>query len=282
MRPRFDTHVHVWGDGVEHAFAPLGDLVPPASTATVDELLDEGAHGLLGVLAIQPSQYGYHHDYLLKAASVRKAGSPEIRIMPLVDPESTPAAEVRRLAELPAVAGVRVVARGSRGVEAFDLAAVAGFWQMADELDLTVGVLLEAERLADLHEVMRAFPSLVVIVDHVGRLDPGSTAQLASLLALAERPGVHIKLSALDALSHELAPHRDMSPIVESVLAEFGVSRCLYGSDWPHRRAFGGYYGAPDALLAAVANRDEPDATVRGLDATAMRVLGFGQEPLSR
>lgn len=281
MRPRFDTHVHIWGDGIKHAFAPLGGLAPPASTATLNELLDEGGRDLMGILAIQPSQYGHSHDYLFEAASAQEANSPELRVMPLVDPRLTSTAEVKRLATKPSVAGVRVVARGRRGANALDSTAVASFWQMAEESALPVGVLLDAERLGGLHMILDAFPSLLVIVDHVGRIDPASAAQLTSLLALAERPGVYIKLSALDALSREAPPHRDMGPVVDSVLTVFGADRCLYGSDWPYRRGFGGYRDAPEALLRAIARLDEPDAIVRTLDATAVRLLGFARTPLS-
>ena len=92
------------------------------------------------------------------------------------------------------------------------------------------------------------WPSTVLILDHFGFFRQPATGGLAgaaassasndeeawtALLALAELPSVHVKLSALFRASAELPPHRDLLPRVAALLRAYGPTRLLWGTDFP-------------------------------------------------
>lgn len=90
--------------------------------------------------------------------------------------------------------------------------------------------------------VLERQPELRLLVSHLG-LPPAfatapavETAQqaLKDVLALARFPGVHVKLSGFYALTQPgyEYPHRAAWPYVETLVAAFGSTRLLWGSDF--------------------------------------------------
>jgi len=90
--------------------------------------------------------------------------------------------------------------------------------------------------------VLERHPELRLIVSHLGlppaveQVPTETTVRqaLRSVLALAKFPGVRIKLSGFYALTKPGYdyPHRAAWPYVEALLADFGSSRLLWGSDF--------------------------------------------------
>jgi predicted TIM-barrel fold metal-dependent hydrolase len=87
-------------------------------------------------------------------------------------------------------------------------------------------------------EVVRRHPELVVIVDHLGMrqnptfgLDSPPMRDLPSLLALAEHPTVHVKVSGVPTLSAQGYPFDDLWEGLDQVIAAFGAQRLMWGSD---------------------------------------------------
>ena len=88
-------------------------------------------------------------------------------------------------------------------------------------------------------DVLRRHPELRLVISHLGL--PGvihgeneAEAALASVTALAQYPGVRVKLSGFYALSdpgHDY-PHRNAWPLVQRLLDLFGPRRLLWGSDF--------------------------------------------------
>jgi L-fuconolactonase len=90
--------------------------------------------------------------------------------------------------------------------------------------------------------VLEKLPQLRLLVSHLGL--PGATdmpldaatarARLAHVLALAQYPGTHVKLSGFYALTrpaHDY-PHRAAWPYVQALVEDFGTQRLLWGSDF--------------------------------------------------
>jgi predicted TIM-barrel fold metal-dependent hydrolase len=87
-------------------------------------------------------------------------------------------------------------------------------------------------------EVVRRHPELVVIVDHLGMrqnptfgLDDPPLRDLPRLLALAELPNVHVKVSGVPTLSSTGYPFEDLWDGLDQVLRAFGAERLMWGSD---------------------------------------------------
>ncbi|MCL4299732.1 MAG: amidohydrolase family protein [Anaerolineae bacterium] len=90
--------------------------------------------------------------------------------------------------------------------------------------------------------VLERYPELRLLISHLGLPPAVSTAPdaaaarqaLKDVLALARFPGVHVKLSGFYALTRPgyEYPHRAAWPYVEALLAAFGSTRLLWGSDF--------------------------------------------------
>jgi L-fuconolactonase len=94
-------------------------------------------------------------------------------------------------------------------------------------------------RLDDGTEVVRRNPDTVIVIDHLGLLQPNEPpplaepwADLPKLLALAAYPNVRVKISGACTLSREPFPYNDIWDPVLRIIDSFGIDRCMWGTDW--------------------------------------------------
>ena len=94
-------------------------------------------------------------------------------------------------------------------------------------------------RLDDGAEAVRRNPDTVIVIDHLGLLQPNEPPPLAApwadlpkLLALAAYPNVRVKISGACTLSREAFPYDDIWDPVLRIIDAFGIDRCMWGTDW--------------------------------------------------
>ena len=94
-------------------------------------------------------------------------------------------------------------------------------------------------RLDDGAELVRRNPDTVIVIDHLGLLQPNAPPPFAEpwkdlpkLLALAQYPNVRVKISGACTLSHEGYPYNDIWEPVLRIIDAFGIDRCMWGTDW--------------------------------------------------
>jgi L-fuconolactonase len=120
---------------------------------------------------------------------------------------------------------------------------VAGVNALA-ELSLPFDACVREHQLRELAELADRAPTVVIVLDHLGKPDirrhaaaaqPRSThAWFADLASLAQRENVVVKLSGLATeADHGQWRERDIEPYLTHAIEVFGPERCLYGSDWP-------------------------------------------------
>jgi L-fuconolactonase len=91
-------------------------------------------------------------------------------------------------------------------------------------------------RVEAVEPVVKAFPDLTVVIDHMGvagpphQHDPWWKA-IPTTIGLAGYPNVHVKLSSAPVFSRERLPFRDVSPQMIDLVNAFGSQRILWGSD---------------------------------------------------
>jgi len=271
-----DTHVHVWStDLLRYPFGPHDGLTAPTNACTPDDFLTDAAGAdVRKVLLIQPRVYGYDHAYLFDAGAALHG---QARVMPLVNvTRSTSTEDMRQLAARELTAAVRVVALGAAPAHWLCSPEAHQAWETAAQLDLPVGLLVDPHQLAFVAQVAAEHPALTIIIDHMGRCVPALQQEYAPrLCALAAHPNVHIKVSAVDSLSHAEFPHPDMWTLIADLYREFGASRLIWGSDWPHIRRHANYDHSYTAIRHALAGASE-----RHLDeiftTTAARLFRLG------
>ena len=88
-------------------------------------------------------------------------------------------------------------------------------------------------------ELVRRNPDTVIVIDHLGLLQPYEPpipadpwAELPSLLALAAYDNVRVKISGACTMSHQPFPYNDIWGPVLRIIDAFGLDRCMWGTDW--------------------------------------------------
>jgi L-fuconolactonase len=109
------------------------------------------------------------------------------------------------------------------------------YWPVAVEQQIPV-MIWAPEQLDEVAKIADRYPSLKIIVDHLGLFveDKGLatvSGVIKELLPLASRSNVAVKASALPAHSAEAFPFRDLHQAVRDVLVAFGPDRVFWGSD---------------------------------------------------
>jgi L-fuconolactonase len=94
-------------------------------------------------------------------------------------------------------------------------------------------------RLNDGTELVQRNPDTVVVIDHLGLLQPNEPPPLAEpwadmpkLLALAAYPNTRVKISGACTLSRGPYPDNDIWDPVLTIIEAFGIDRCMWGTDW--------------------------------------------------
>lgn len=240
-----DPHVHVWTHDAKYPYPdprPAEVPPPPADDALPETLLAlMQANGVHHTVIVHVIYYGYDGRY---AADVVRAHPRHFAGVCRVDP---------RAADAPAQLARWVREYGYRGVRLSPSAGPAGDWindrkrmdaifAKAAELEVPLCILCPASRLVDVDRVIeRHAESLDVCIDHMADCALDDDAGLASLLTLAARPRVYLKLSHLWSLSREAYPYRDTHPRVRRLYDAFGRERLMWGTDWPGVEQFCGY-----------------------------------------
>ena len=133
------------------------------------------------------------------------------------------------------------------------------------------GNLAAFAELADRH------PNTQLVVDHLGLRQPFEPqrpfAELDDVLALARFDNVAIKISGACTLSREPFPYADIWAPLARLFEQFGIDRCLWGTDWTRAVAL----LTPDQAVAAfrVADRlsDRERAALMG--GSLVRIYGW-------
>ena len=110
--------------------------------------------------------------------------------------------------------------------------------------------------LDDVPELARSFPSLTIVIDHLGK-PPLGTAEMArwgvGIRAAADSPNVAAKISGLNTALRR--PDWDADDLREAVTVAvecFGPERLLCGSDWPVALLNGSYARVWDETVHVV------------------------------
>lgn len=106
------------------------------------------------------------------------------------------------------------------------------------------------------HDVVRAHPDTVFVVDHLGLWSPPLTPdgidpfdEIEQVLALATYPNVVVKFTGVPSLSREAYPFGDVWAPAHRYLDAFGPGRLMWGSDFTRCRTLHTYREGIDFLL---------------------------------
>lgn len=100
---------------------------------------------------------------------------------------------------------------------------------------MPIMVLIDPEQTGSIDRIAERHPGLKLVLDHLcipARLkDEAAFAGLDKVLALAKRPNIAVKATALPRYSTEGYPYRNLHPHLHRVYDAFGPKRVFWGSD---------------------------------------------------
>ena len=136
------------------------------------------------------------------------------------------------------LAGLRIFTGGStKDFDPSELENPKSFkvWEMLDELRLPMCIQTGPIGLPQVRMLAEKFPTVNIILDHLGRpdvLDGPPYANAASLFALADLPNIYLKLTPriFGDVKKEKASAETFFP---RVVKTFGASRLAWGSNFP-------------------------------------------------
>jgi predicted TIM-barrel fold metal-dependent hydrolase len=241
-----DSHLHVWSD--DESRYPFGEVSRPASGdgASV-ELLNEhmAKAGVDKAVIVQPIHYLYDNRYVAECLA-RFPG--RFAAVALVDPTDAEAPDnLEELVLEKGFGGMRL--HLSRQADPAALAALDQdrLWRRVEELNVCLIVLGKAAELPALEPIVGRFPGVNVVLDHLGGPPVGEEPPhplLGNVLRMAKYPNVYVKVSNMNRLSRLPYPHRDTHDMVRRIYDAFGPERLMWGTDFPHVLAAGGYLPA--------------------------------------
>lgn len=241
-----DTHTHFYDptrpEGVP--WPPPNDplLHRPVYPAEFEQLARP--HGVTGTVVVEASAWYQDNQWLLDLASQ----NPTIRgVVGNVRPGRPEfVGELTRLAEQTLFRGIRI---GVWDKPSNNAALLRDLRSLAD-LNLTLDVLTDPDRLPEVAGWAKAVPPLRIVVDHCAnvavRSAPPPPAWLAGVQACARHPNIYMKVSGLvegTGRNDGSAPSDPSfyQPTLDAIWDNFGPERVIFGSNWPVSARFASY-----------------------------------------
>jgi predicted TIM-barrel fold metal-dependent hydrolase len=223
-----DTHAHIFERGLP--LAANSRYVPTYDARLPDYLAQLDAHGTTHGVLVQPSFLGTDNRYLLAAL---KQQPHRLRGIVVVEPTIT-AGELAAMA----AAGVVGIRLNLVGLPLPDLkhAPWPEFLERLRQLRWQVEVQREARDLPLILPLLLE-AGVNIVIDHFGRPDPKLGIEdlgFRYLLSVASSRRVWVKLSGAYRNGAQGVGDAIARAAVPLLRKNFGTSRLLWGSDWPH------------------------------------------------
>ena len=267
-----DSHHHLWdlgavsypwleARGVERFF---GDPTPIQRDYLISEFAgDAAAQGFGGSVHIQVGAA----DPLAEARWIQSvcdnnADWPMVQVAFCDLASADLGRQLDDLQALPSVRGVRQIIGRAPGEDAVtgtnDLLESPDFLYGLKEVGargLSFDLQLIPELMPATARLLEQVPDTKVALCHAGsphdRTPAGIAAWAQALNALSDLPHVTCKLSGLGMFQHDWTTE-DFRPLVETCLDQFGMTRCMFGSNFPVDSLYSDYATLAGALRALV------------------------------
>ena len=271
--PVVDTHLHCFAgkDDVQFPYHPDGPY-QPAEAATPDHLLRCMADaGVDYAVVVHPEPYQDDHRYLehclavgrgkLKGTCLFFAGRPDTE------------RRMRDLAKRVPLVAARVHAYNPDRLPPFGKPELRHLWKLAGDLGLAVQLHFEPRYAPGFEPYIKDFPSVRVLVDHLGRPFQGTPREHAAVVAWSKYDNVVMKLSSVP--DRRTYPHRDPAGVVKQLADTYGADRLMYGGGYSSTSTGATYRAERERVAGFLAHLPAADRT-KVLGGTAAKLFGFG------
>jgi L-fuconolactonase len=246
-----DAQVHAYER--DHPARPwVNVLHGPAEVTGHDMITAMDAAGVDAAILVSVfTMYEFDASY---AMDVYAAHPNRFRLIKPVNPSDLSVEEtIAEWAITPGAVAIRIML--NRGIS--DDPADAGINRVlaaAARYNLPVNLLCWG-RLEQVRQLALRNPHTQIVVDHLGLQQPyepppldNPFGDLPAVLALADCPNVAIKITGACTLSKQEYPYQDIWTSVRKILDAYGLSRCMWGTDWTRAIKILSYQQGVDAF----------------------------------
>ncbi|MGH6861222.1 MAG: amidohydrolase family protein [Phyllobacterium sp.] len=281
MTEIYDIHPHiVSGDTTRYPVVPLmgkrSDWSHERSTDLARLIAGMNEAGVAKAAIVHSSTtYGFDNSYVADAVALNPDRFTGVFSSDVLADDAVEKLTYWRKRKL---TGLRIFSKGSTIAKqwlSLDDPRLYPVYQKCQELGLSVCVNIHAneEELKQVHAVLKRFPAVNLLLDHLGRVkisDGAPYANAKPLFELAEYPNIFLKLTPrlledINASGSKATADTFLPRLVQ----EFGSDRIAFGSNYPSSE--GAYVELVTVIKKAVSVLDEKDQA-NVLSGTAKRL----------
>lgn len=229
-----DSQVHIWGPNTPERPWREGERVHRKEPLGAEELLREmDAAGVHRAVLVPPSLDANRNDLVLEAAQRhpdRFAVTGRLNI-------ETPGARnlIANWCRQPGMLGLRFSFNRPQWVPALTEGRVDWLWEEAEKAGVPIMMLVTHAMVHLIDRIAERHPGLKLALCHLSLTndtqDEEAFRDFDKLLALAKRPNVAVKASALPCYTSDTYPYRRLHPYIRRVYDAFGPRRIFWGTD---------------------------------------------------
>ena len=232
---RIDAHQHFWQfDPVRDAWIADNmqvirrDFMPE----NLKPLLDD--NGIDGCVAVQADQSIKETEFLLDLAANHDFIKGVVGWLDILADDLSE--RLAYYANNPFFKGIRHIAQGEAADFLQQTAVINGIGQL-EKFGLTYDLLVYAHQLPAAIELVRSLPNQAFVLDHIAKpkISEGlDVAWGANIKQLAAFPNVTCKVSGMVTETNDFQwKSANFESFLNVIVANFGIERIMYGSDWP-------------------------------------------------
>lgn len=237
-----DSHLHVWRR-TDTYHDPMSTTVSPYSDVPLELWLEYmHEHRIDRAVLVQPVYPGEDNSFIADCAS---SDPDRLAAVCVVDPSKPDASDqLEYWASERGCRGLRLRPKITGEATSFGDLTTHRLWERAGDLNLVVSLLADPEHLSTIASLAECFPDVDIVIDHMAHpdVDKGVDAPMfQALIELARYPRVFVKVSGYYYFSRQAYPYADCWDLFHALHNQFGSSRLIWGSDFPHVLLKSGY-----------------------------------------
>jgi len=232
-----DAQVHLWAAETPQRPWRKGEKPHRAQPLGSDEMLREmDSAGVARVIIVPPVWEGFRNDLALEAAQQHPG---RFAVMGRITPEALVQPQSRGMLAgwraQPGMLGLRFTFNTGAMVQILLGGHMDWLWAEAEKEGIPIMVLVSHARVSLIDQIAVRHPGLRLIMDHLaltaGR-DETAFRDFDKVLAIAKRPNVAAKVSALPCFSSDRYPYPSLHGHIRQALDAFGPRRLFWGTDF--------------------------------------------------
>ncbi len=230
-----DAQVHIWGPNTPERRWRDGPVKPHRATPLgAAELLREmDAAGVNRAILVPPSWENERNDLVLAAAQTWPDRFAVMGRLSMEAPESR--AKIATWREQQGMLGLRCSFNRPKWSPMLTEGRVDWLWEEAEKARIPLMLMITQPMVALIDRVAEKHPKLKLTLCHLAlqssKKDAEAFCDLDLLLAIAKRPNVAVKVSAMPTYTTDAYPYRALHPYLKRVHAAFGAKRMFWGTD---------------------------------------------------